>query len=238
VSKPATLKLEMKNQNVMLRTLHLRTSRALLSFAGLLAALNTTVQATVITFNTNPFDGSTALVTPGRQTVGGEPFITFDIASDVFSIDPNFFGIGNAINFANDVVGNLPTGGRNVLVLQTFDNDGDPLTPFGAGAAADLIADRVTTPGPGFYVYFNSGLQLPRLVYSTDLSDNTADLKIMARLTNLGGQPGRDAIPTITAANFQIAAVPDAGNSFALLSAAGFGLFAVRSCLSRKTAQS
>ena len=39
---------------------------------------------------------------------------------------------------------------------------------------------RSLLQGPGFFIYFNSGLDLPRLVYSTDLSDNTADLKVLA----------------------------------------------------------
>jgi hypothetical protein len=89
-------------------------------------------------------------------------------------------------------------------VLQTFDNDANPLTPFGAGNAADLIASRITTSGPGFFVYFNQGLDLPRLVYSTDLSDHNADLKILARMLNLNGAEGRNAIPNFTAANFDI----------------------------------
>jgi hypothetical protein len=36
--------------------------------------------------------------------------------------------------------------------------------------------------------------------FSTDLSDNTADLKILFRMTKLTVQPGPDAIPTFTAA--------------------------------------
>lgn len=76
------------------------------------------------------------------------------------------------------------------------------------GNAANLIAAQVTSPGPGFFLYFNSGLDLPRSVFSTDLNDETADLKVLARLTNLTGQPGRDLIPTFTSANCQIAAVP------------------------------
>jgi hypothetical protein len=58
-------------------------------------------------------------------------------------------------------------------------------------------------------------------VFSTDLSDATADLRILARLTNLTGQNGRDAFPTITASNFVLAptAVPEP--SSVLLVAAG-----------------
>lgn len=192
---------------------------------GAFAALSATANATILNFATDPFEGSTALTTPGRQIVGGELPTDFTIASDVFSFDSSAFGI-SSIQFANDVIGNLPTSGVNVIVLQTFDNDADPATPFLAGTAANLIAAQITSPGPGFFIYFNSALDLPRLVYSTDLNDNQADLKIIARLLNLGGQAGRDAMPTFTAANFQVASVPDAGSDLTLFISAGALLLA------------
>ena len=91
---------------------------------------------------------------------------------------------------------------------ESFDDDANPLTPFAAGNAATLIANQVTTPGAGFFIYFNQGLDLPRLVFSTDLSDSSADLKILARMLNLNGQSGRDAMATFAADNFEIA-VPE-----------------------------
>jgi PEP-CTERM motif len=176
---------------------------AMLSISLLILGAVSIVNATTFPFNTDPFEGSTALTTPGRQVVGDEVFITFNIATDVFSLGSPQFGV-NKILFANDVVGNLPTNGVNTIVLQTFDNDANPATPFAAGNAANLIAEQITSPGPGFFIYFNQGLDLPRLVFSTDLDDNTADLKILFRMTNLGGQPGRDAFPTFTESNFQV----------------------------------
>ena len=86
------------------------------------------------------------------------------------------------IHFANGPINSIPSTDVNVVVLQTTDNDGNPLTPFEAGNAADLLASRITDPGPGLFIYFNSSLNLPRLVYSTDLSSSTADLKILARI--------------------------------------------------------
>ena len=175
-------------------------------------------------FNTDPFAGSTALTTPGRQIVGGEPSIAFNIATDVLAFERSLFNMGSGIFFANGLVGALPTGGLNAVVLQTFDSD--PAT-FGnqlaAGSAANLLAGQFTTPGAGVFVYFNSGLDLARLVYSTDLDDPTADLKVLARFTNLSGQSGRDLIPTFTAANFAIVTtVPEP--STLLLLAAGVAL--------------
>lgn len=180
-------------------------------------AFSSTATANTFTFDTDPFAGSTALTTPGRQIVGGEAFITFNIATDLFALNTAVFGVGNTVLFANDLAANLPTGNVNVIVLQSFDNDGDPATPFAAGSAANLIADQITSPGPGFFVYFNQGLDLPRLVFSTDLNDNTADLKILFRMTNLTGQGGRDAIPTFTASNFALVPEP----STFLMTAAG-----------------
>jgi hypothetical protein len=174
--------------------------------AAALLAFGTTARAATFSFVSDPFAGTDALTTPGRQVVGGEPFISFSILSDVFALETEAFGVGDQVLFANDLVENLPPADLNVIVLRTTDNDGDPGTPFGAGNAANLIADQVTSPGPGFFVYFNSGLDLPRLVYSTDLSDNTADLKILARMTNLVGQS--EALATFTAANFTIVPEP------------------------------
>lgn len=180
--------------------------RVPLCVAAALMAFGTTARAATFSFVSDPFAGSDALTTPGRQIVGGEPFILFSIGSDVFVLETEAFGVGDQVLFANDLVDNLPPADVNVIVLQTTDNDGDPGTPFGAGNAANLIASQVTSPGPGFFVYFNSGLDLPRLVHSTDLSDNTADLKVLARMTNLVGQSA--ALATFTAANFTIVPEP------------------------------
>jgi hypothetical protein len=183
--------------------------------AALLSFLVGSANATVFTFNTDPFAGSDALTTPGRQIVGDEAFITFDIANDVFAFDTSVFGaygVGDQVLFVNALSSNLPSSGVNVIVLQ------DSTVPFAAGLAANAIAEEITTPGAGFFIYFNSGLDLPRLVFSTDLNDNTADLKILARMTNLTGISGRDALPTFTASNFALVPEP------ATLALLGLGL--------------
>src|SRR5436190_18955599 len=171
-------------------------------------AIGAPAVAATFTFDQDPFAGTTALTTPGRQIVGGEPFISFSTASDVYAFDPRVFAAGDTVLFANDLVGNLPTSGRNIVVLETFDDDANSGTAFGAGNAANLIAGQVTTDGAGFFIYFNSGLNLPRLVYSTNLSDSTADLKILARMVNLTGQSGE--LANFSAANFQfLTSVPE-----------------------------
>lgn len=166
--------------------------------------------AATFTFFGDPFEGSTAPATPGRQIVGGEDFISFDPLNDLFKL--GIPGLGPDVLFANDVVESLPTTNVNVIVLRTFDNDANPATAFGAGNAANLIAGRITTPGAGLFIYFNSTLDLARLVYSADLDDQAADLKILFRMENLSGALGRTALAAFTAANFTFvdaAAVPE-----------------------------
>lgn len=177
--------------------------RLSLHLASAFLSLSTVSSATVFRFDTDPFAGSNALVTPGRQIAGGESLISFSVATDLFSLESTVFGVSSPVLFQGVLASSLPGSGVNVIVLQ------DTPVPLGAGGAADLIAAQITTSAPGFFVYFNSGLDLPRLVYSTDLSDNTADLKILYRLTNLSGQPGRDALPTFSAANFDITTIPE-----------------------------
>jgi hypothetical protein len=169
-----------------------------------LLALCPAAPATTLTFNTDPFAGTNVLNIPGPQLVGGEEFLSFSIANDIFAMDAAAFGVGTSVHFVDSTTANLPTGDVNVVVLQDFDNDTNPLTPFGAGDAADLIAGKITSHGAGFFIYFNQSLNLPRLVYSTDLSSSDSDLKVLGRMLNLTGQEGRDAIPTFTAANFEV----------------------------------
>ena len=188
--------------------------------AGALLALCSTAHATTFRFDSDPFAGTNVLTTPGRQVVGGEDFINFSISTDTFSLESSVFGVAGPVNFVNATAPQLPATGANVIVLQSFDDDANPLTPFGAGNAANLIADKITSPGAGFFIYFNQGLDLPRLVYSTDLSDNSADLKILARMVNLTGDSGRNAVPTFSAENFAITtAVPEPSSFFVILAA-------------------
>jgi hypothetical protein len=191
--------------------------------AIILGLTSGSASAVPINFDTDPFAGSTALTTPGRQVVGGEVFLpNFALASDVFSFNAAFFNVGPSLTFFNGLAADVPNG-ANVIVLQTVDNDANPATPFGAGTAANVIADTVTTPGAGFFIYMNSGLNLARLVFSTDLSESTADLKILARMQAPTGQDAIDKLPLFTAANFELrfdaAAVP-APMSLALLATA------------------
>lgn len=198
-------------------------SRFSLGGAVLLLAFGTTAEAATIVFDTDPFQGTTALTTPGRQVVGGEPFLPdFSVANDDFAFDPAVFGI-DEIFFVNAEASALPASGVNVVVLRSLDDDANSGTPFTAGSAASLIASVITEPGPGVFVYFNSGLGMPRLVYSIDLSDPSADLKILARLTGFAGAP--EVLASFTQANFTTVPEP---SSVALACAAVTPLLARR----------
>lgn len=170
-------------------------------------------------FDTDPFAGTTALTDPGRQIIGNELFINaFNFDTDAFVFDNGVFDIGPDISFFNGLAGDIPDAAFNVIVLQSIDNDNNPATPFLAGTAANLIAASIDVDGAGFFVYHNSNLGLNRLVYSTNLNDATADLRIIARLTD---QPGADAIgvlPSFSAANFRV--VPAPASAAALAGAA------------------
>ncbi len=209
--------------------------RSFYRFGVALLSLCATAHATTFTFNQDPFAGTNVLNTPGRQIVGGEAFLPFTISQDVFSLDSTVFGTGSTVNFVNASAANIPASGVNVVVLETFDNDNNPLTPFGTANAADLIADQITTASPGFFIYFNQSLDLPRLVYSTDLSSSDADLKILARMLNLNGGTGRNALSDFTSANFAITTAATAAPEPPSLSMiAGIGLIGVGFCTCRR----
>lgn len=198
--------------------------RSLTCFAvGLLAVAGAANSATLV-FDTDPFLGTTALTTPGRQIVGapGTEF-TFDPATDRIRIDQGTFPV-NPIVFANGLSSSLPASGPNFIVLQNG-------APLGAGGAANAIAAQIDTPGAGFFIYFNTVLDLPRLVYSTDLSSADADLAILGRFTNLNGLDGFNRLPSITEANVE--AVPEP--SSILLTSAGALLVAARAWRQRRS---
>ena len=180
-------------------------------------------RAAVLTFNTDPFAGSTALTTPGRQIVGNELFVpVFDPATDVLAFDTGAFNFASPIGFFNGLAAGIPASGVNFVVLETFDGDNDPSNGvlLNAGLAANLIANAITDPGAGFFIYFNSGLDLPRLVYSTDLDSPLADLKVLARFTGLNGATGQQAMAQFNADG--VAAVPEPATWAMLI--AGFAM--------------
>src|SRR5262245_34075530 len=90
---------------------------------ALFVTLGPAVNAATFRFDTDPFAGSNALKTTGRQIVGGEAFINFNIATDIFSLESTVFGTSDKVQFVNTVAANLPSSGVNIIVLESFDDD-------------------------------------------------------------------------------------------------------------------
>ena len=207
----------------------MRSSFTLPALAGLLALISADVAAAEFRFDRDPFRNSTALTTPGRQVVAiNEAFIpAFDVATDVavFSLPAFGYAFDEEISFFNGLAADLPAeGGLNVIVLQDIDFDGDPSNgkALNAGQAATLIANAIDEAGAGLFVYFNTALNLNRLVFSTDLSDPMADLSVLARFQNQTGAAGIDTLPLYTAENFATVPAP------AALALLGLGLAGLR----------
>lgn len=204
-------------------------SRPSLLLALTLAATAGTAQATDVLFNSAPFAGSTADPNDGVRAVfaGNQRSLpSFDFVSDRFVFDPAFFAVGNALNFASGLAATLASTGLNMIVVH------DTSPTFGAGTAANLIASAVQVDGPGLFVYSNRGLGVNRLVYSTNLNLNTADLSVLARIESPAGPDALAAISGFGAQNFALAPVPEPG-TYALMIG---GLVALGAFVRRKHA--
>lgn len=160
---------------------------------------------------------------PTRIVLGGEEFIpSINLATDVFAVNGPAFGFTSpAVSFANSFVANL-TGGQNVIVVEDLDQGGGR-KPSGntlaAGTAANLIANSGKESGPGLFVYFNSALNVSRLVYDTNFASTTSNLEVLARFTGEVGQTGINDLPNFTAANFALQStdVPEPASAALLL---------------------
>ncbi len=142
----------------------------------------------------------TIVYTEGQLGSGPDQLADWAVEDDSFLLDAADFGVERGLSFINDVAANLPASGNNVIVLQ--DTDDGVSDVFNARAAARLIGNAVTTAEPGFFIYWNSALQVNRLVFSPDLSDGEATFNVLAAINTLEGQAAIDALPTFAAENF------------------------------------
>lgn len=164
--------------------------------------------ADAVVFDGDRFTGGAVIDDDGvRQAVNTPDVLTdWSISDDRFVLDTSDFLVTGELNFFNGLAADIPEGGVNVIVLQDTDNDNNPATAFNAGAAASLIAANVETSGAGFFIYHNSGLQINRLVYSSDLSDPTADIAVLANIDTLKADDAIAALSTFSAENFDFIA--------------------------------
>jgi Ca2+-binding RTX toxin-like protein len=122
-------------------------------------------------FLTDPFAGGVA----GQNLNRPDVITDYEIGVDQFVFDKQKFGI-NEIKFINGDVNQI-SGDANVIVLQgAFAN---------AGLAAKAISDNNNlTGGKGIFSYYNSTLNISRVVHSTDLANNGA-FSVQGNLNNL-----------------------------------------------------
>jgi serralysin len=122
----------------------------------------------------------------------------YTIGEDQFVLDGASLGLG-ALSFQKGASASIGNG--NVIVL----TNAFPA----AGAAARAIANNANvTAKQGVFVYFNTTLQLTRLVYSKDLG-NGGDISVLANLANQSGATGLANIANFTAANFNLVGADD-----------------------------
>lgn len=186
-------------------------STNVIAYALAAAALSGLANAADVVFDSDPFAGSTALETPGRQVAANnERFLPeFNLDTDTFVLDDRFFDVSGPVSFFNGFAADLPaSGGLNVIVLRDTVNPAGGA--FNAGTAANIIANEIDVAGAGFFVYWNSGLLVNRLVYSVDLSRADADLSILSRELSPTGQDARDRLPFYAESNFRIVPAPGA----------------------------
>jgi hypothetical protein len=162
----------------------------LLAVAAIASSISSAAYAVTFRFDENP--------------AGILNLTEFDVNEDVFSFNPDAFpGVSEEVSFFNGLAQDL-TDGFNVIVLQNADDDNNPATAFNARSAARLISAQIDQDVAGFFVYFNSVLNINRLVYSANLNNGEGALDILAAILAPTGSDAVDALPTFTAGNFDI----------------------------------
>jgi Ca2+-binding RTX toxin-like protein len=149
-------------------------------------------------YNGDPFGNGTpgAPAPPANISALNQPDIVQDFTSgeDQFVFDRLTFGLDSLV-FQRGQAAQLDAG-ANLIVLQ----DGFQA----AGAAARAIANNNDVNArEGLFVYFNTNLQLNRLVYSEDLA-NGGRISVLANLDNQRGPTGQAALANFSAADFTL----------------------------------
>jgi Ca2+-binding RTX toxin-like protein len=156
-----------------------------------------------VVFDGVVFESAAVIDGDGIRQVENTPDILtdFTIGEDVFQFDVSDFNVSGNKKVSVSTAAEIRDG-SNIIVLQDLDNDANAATAFNAGAAASLIAANVDVDGAGFFVYFNSALQINRLVYSENLNDATADIRVLANIDTLSGADAIAALDDFTGREF------------------------------------
>ena len=172
--------------------------------------LEGSLDADVFAFDSDPFGGQDVSA-PGRQIIGEEDAINdFDFDEDTYRLNATDFNVIGDVSFVAIDLGAENASiasGTNIIAVLNSDNDNNPDTPFLVETAANQIAELVAEDGAGFFVYHNSDLKVNSLVYSSNLNDTSADLKIVSRQTDVIEQSAIDVLDSFSAANFEFEAV-------------------------------
>ncbi|MEM1346109.1 MAG: VPLPA-CTERM sorting domain-containing protein [Pseudomonadota bacterium] len=134
----------------------------------------------------------------------------FDPSQDVYRLDLRDFPVNGPLSLFQGAAGdpgiaswsdNPNTIGTldNIIILQNFDNnDVDGNFPanwdnsFNARRALEAIAANTTGNRPGFFLYWNEGLGINRLVYTENLANGAAPFRVLFANDEPGAEPGDD----------------------------------------------
>lgn len=138
--------------------------------------------------------------------VGGAPqtpVASFDLTSDVFALVAQTFGVSSPLTFQNVLAsGGNVSDAANVIVVQ------NTAATFNARTAVQTIAANTGVDRPGFFVYFNTGLSIDRLVFAANLNDPNSTLQILAAIQSPTGADALSRLAQFSAANFRFVETP------------------------------
>lgn len=133
----------------------------------------------------------------------------FDTDADVFQLHLGSFGITDGLNFTSLLDSTTDIGDlANLVIVVKTDDDNDLSTGFNARSALGVIADSTDTDRAGFFIYHNQGLSINRLVFTENLNDGSASIRILAAILDPVGNEAIARLSAFSAANFEAAPVP------------------------------
>lgn len=189
----------------------------MLSFKNVVAVA---IASAVVSLSAPAHAAAVVIVGGAPQT----PVASFDLTSDIFSIVAETFGVSAPLSFQNILAsGGNVSDSANVIVVQ------NTASTFNARTAVQTIAANTGADRPGFFVYFNTGLSIDRLVFAANLNDPNSVLQILAAIQSPTGADALSRLSQFSAANFRFVETPlPAAAPLFLGALAAFGVTARR----------